>query len=133
MPVKDPALLGVESAPFIGWNEALENLPGGGVEHDNRLGRAHEQDGAAVGLAIRIERNGFGAHRRTEIDDLAGRRQRLVVRHDDRAIPLRADGAAGCRVALGAPLCCGRSQNEKYRQQCSRKKLSLEMPLLSEV
>ena len=115
------------------WNEALQNMPGGGVEHDNRLGRTHEQDGAARGLAIRIERNGFRAHRRTEIDDLTGRRQRLIVRHDDRAIPLRPDGAAGCLVALGAPLCCGRSQNEKYRQQCSRKKLSLEMPLLSEV
>ena len=76
-----------------GWNEALENLSGGGVEHDNRLGRAHQQDGAAIGLAIRIQRNGFGAHRRTEINDLAGRRQRLVVRHDDRPILLRANGA----------------------------------------
>ena len=96
MPVKDPALLVADSVAFHkGRNEALENLPGGGVEHDNRLGRAHQQDGAAIGLDIRIQSDGFGAHRRTEFNDLAGRRQRLVVRRDDRPILLRANGAIG--------------------------------------
>ncbi len=42
---------------------------------------------------IRIERNGFGAHGRTEFNDLAGGRQCLVVRHDDRPILLWANGA----------------------------------------
>ncbi len=37
----------------------------------------------------------FGAHRRTEFNDFAGGRQRLVVRRDDRPIFLRANGAIG--------------------------------------
>ena len=107
-----------------GRDEALDNLSGGGVEHDNRLGRAHEQDGAAIGLAVRIQRDGFGAHGRAEIDDFAGGRQRLVVRDNNRPIVLRANGAirvAGLRVLIAMRVArlideardaCGMAANE---------------------
>ena len=88
-------------------NEALKNLSGHGIEHDDRLGRTHQQDGAAIGLGIRIERNGLGAHRRAEFNDLAGGRQRLVVRRDDRPILLRANGAIG--------MVCGSEPGPKLR------------------
>ena len=46
----------------IRWEKALKNLSRRGVEDNDRLRRTHQQHGAAMGGAVRIERNGLGAH-----------------------------------------------------------------------
>src|SRR5581483_11218392 len=98
-------------------DESLEDLASGGIEYDYRLWRAHEQHRAAFSLAIRIERYGFGAHRRSKLHNFSGGRQGLIVRCNNRAIILRTHSAIGS---------IGRTDGLRNSSQCRDKKASKE-------